>query len=235
MSEFKLSVEVQKIIGRAKLVAGDVKYLREKIFPVGLTSDEDAMTLMAIQNSCAETCEEWEDFYVESMSNFIVSHVPPHGELSEGNATWVRRMLSAGGMVRTPMEVKCLLRALDISISLPESLSCLALDQVRLAMVERRGGYSAMRSSSRPGITRGDMDYINRVLVNRLLKNSRPLSDRELTIISGIDQAVAHTFNDPAWRSLMMSLNLDLELGQPVKVQWAQTAGASLWYQVEAA
>ena len=235
MSELKLPTEIQNIIGRAKVNAEDVKFLREKFYPVGLSSDDDVMIIMALQNSCPETCEEWHDFFVESLSNFIVSHVPPSGELSEGNAAWVKRMLSIGGVLRTPLEVKCLMRALDISVSLPVSLSCLALDQLRLAMVERRGGYASMRSSSRPGITRGDLDFINRILVNRLFKNPNSLTDRELDIISAIDQGVAHTFNDPAWRTLMMSLHLNLENGETVRVAWEQTAGTSLWHQVVAA
>ena len=235
MTELRLPTEIQSIIGRAKIGSEDVKFLREKFYPVGLSSDEDAMIMMALQNSCPETCDDWQDFFVESLSNFIISHVPPHGELSESKAAWMKRMLSAGGVLRSPLEVKCLMRAIDISVSLPETLSCLALEQLRLAMVEHRGGYAAMRPTSRPGITRYDLDFLNRILVNRLFKNGQPLTDRELDIISSIDQAVAHTFNDPAWRSLMMSLHLDLENGETVRVAWGQMAGVSLWHQVVAA
>jgi hypothetical protein len=78
MSEFRLSFPACVIAGKSRLSAEDLTTPRGATFPDEVLMSKDAVTLPplqtsdALQSSQPEKCEEWNAFFVEAISEFVV-------------------------------------------------------------------------------------------------------------------------------------------------------------------
>ena len=202
MSEFRLSFPASFIAGKVRLSAEDVSILRRVSFPDGIRSSDDAVLLLAIQNSCPEKCDEWSAFFIEALTSFIVHQTHPHGSLDDNNAAWLIRILSRGGVIHSAMELEVLLSVIDASASVPPTLSAFALDQLRHALSDGIGAYRSLRAMDRQGITRHDLEFVHHVLRKAALAGDRALSQIEVNTLDCIDQAVQAGVNHPGWAEL---------------------------------
>jgi hypothetical protein len=203
MSEFRLSFPASVIAGKNRLAADDILLLRNYTFPYGLKTADDVLVLMALQKSCPQKCTEWDDFFIEAMTDFIVHYSYPQGSLDEINAAWLIRLISTDGMVNSALELQLVLHVIGTSANVPPALGAFALDQLRLAIEEGVGPYAAGRPIARAGITRHDLDYIDRVLPERRSNARMALSQQKVDILVRIDRATRSTDNHSGWRTLM--------------------------------
>jgi hypothetical protein len=208
MSEFRLSFPACLIAGKNRLAAEDLLTLSSVTFPVGVRTSEDAVILLALQNSCPEKCAGWDAFFIEALTDFIVHYCYPQGSLDEINAAWLVRMLSTDGAVNSPLELELLLHAIEVSASVPSSLAAFALDQLRLAIEEDIGAYRLIRPADGPGITRHDLDYTHRILRDAVGRERIVLSFQEISVLRRIDAATAACLNHPGWHALMAAIEM---------------------------
>lgn len=206
MSEFRLSFPACVVAGKNRLTAEDILLLRKYTFVEGVQSADQVITMLAIHNSCPEKCPEWADFFVESMTRFIVHFTYPQGSLDDMNASWLQRMLATDGVVNSPLELELLLHVLEVSAHVPDSLNAFALDQVRLALDPGIGAYRLTRPIARQGITRHDVDYMQRILRGSSHNGRLLLSSAEIAVLRTIDTLAQLAQNHPAWLDLLSAI-----------------------------
>lgn len=186
MSELRLSYPACAIAGKTRLTAEDIGILREHVFAGGLTSSQDAMILLAINSSCSEKCSEWHHYFLGTMTDFIVHYQDPLGAMDERNADWLIAMISTRGVINSPIELDLLFHVIDIASRIPDGLSVLALEQVRLAITDEIGAWAGMRGSRQRGLQTSDVMRIARVMGAIARSRGSHLTARERRMLDQI-------------------------------------------------
>ena len=206
MSEFRLSFPACLIAGKNRLSADDLSILRSVTFPNGLRSSADAAMLLALHRAGPDKCEEWRQYFLDSLSDFVVRFSYPQGSLDEINVAWLTRMLSNDGILQSPLELDLVLRIIDTSANVPPELSVFALEQLRAALAGADGAYRLARAIDRPGITRHDLSFVRRVLRTAVNGSQMALSPIEIAMLERIDQSTRPGENHPGWAELMSAI-----------------------------
>ena len=60
-----------------------------EVFRDGVATRAEVEALFALHSSCAEQCAEWPDFFVEAVTDYIVTREKPVGYISEDSAAWL--------------------------------------------------------------------------------------------------------------------------------------------------
>jgi len=206
MGGFRFSFPACVIAGKGRIVTDDILMLRRLAFPDGLKSSEDALELLALDETSTEKSPEWAAYLVESLAMFIVHGSEPAGIIDDGKAGWLMRTISVDGAVKSALELEVLLHAMELASEVPESLSAFALDQLRLALEdEPRGAYHEGRLLS-DGITNHDLIYIWRVLRGALERGRLMLSPLEATVLKHIDELADPAVLHSDWHTMIASI-----------------------------
>lgn len=223
MSEFRFAFPACVIAGKHRLAAEDIGLLRKYTFPDGIRTADDVVVVLALNNACPEKCHEWNSFFVEQISAFIVSYSYPQGSLDEINVAWLMRIVATDGVVNSPLELELLLHVIEISAYVPDELRAFALDQLRYSLSKGCGAYHASRAVIRAGITRQDIDYVMRILRN--LSEAGRITVQPLTwaVMMQIGEETLPASNHPRWASIMAALRL---------VDYAEAPRRSRWLRI---
>ncbi|MCV9965480.1 hypothetical protein OIU34_26740 [Pararhizobium sp. BT-229] len=186
MGELRLSYPACAIAGKMRLTAEDIALLREQVFVRGLASSQDAEVLLAINGSCGEKCPEWHHYFIEAMTDFIVHSSHPRGAMDAWNADWLIAMISTRGVVNSRIELDLLFHVIDISAQIPDSLSILALEQLRLAITDNVGAWAGLRGGRRHGLLKSDVMLIGRVMSAIARSRGSHLTPRERRMLEQI-------------------------------------------------
>ena len=208
MREFRLAFPACVIAGKQRLTAEDVGLLRRHAFPEGIRTAGDIVAMMALDGSCPEKCPEWNAFFVEQLTDFIVHDTYPQGSLDAVNVAWIVRMFTTDGAVNSPLELELVLHVMEVSSPVPEELRVLALDQLRLAITDDVGGYRPSRAVDRKGITRQDVDYVVRILKNSSHRGAIDVTPAEHAVLQRIDAATPPGADHPRWAEIMAALRI---------------------------
>lgn len=208
MSEFRLSFPANVIAGKNRLTAEDIVLLRKYSFPLGIRSADDVVTLLALNSTCREKCEGWNDFFIESLTAFIVEHCYPQGSLDEINVEWMKSVLSTHGVIETSLELAVVLHVIDVAPHVPPSLRAFAIDQLRIALAENAGAFAAERPRS-DGITAYDLAFLHRVLRAAFDRGLLRLADRERAALFAVNAAISGAPSHSGWGELLAAASQD--------------------------
>ena len=225
MSEFRLSFPACIIAGKHRLATEDLVMLRKFTFADGIRTSDDVVTVLALQNSCPEKCSEWDAFFVEALTDFIVHYSYPQGSLDEINSAWLRKTFATDGVVNSVLELELLLHVMEVSAYVPADLSALVLDQLRIALTDEVGAYHLSRPIARKGITRHDVDYVHRVLRGSGNNGRVVLSPSEIAVLERIDMEMTAASSHPRWLDLIDAVQIrEMDKEEPRKSRWLRAA-----------
>ena len=225
MSEFRLSFPANVIAGKNRLTTDDIAMLRRFTFPEGVRSSDDAVGMLFLHHNCRDKCPEWRDYFVETLTEFIVHFSYPQGSLDETNAAWLRRMFATGGVVSSGLELELLLHVMEVAAHVPDSLTAFALDQLRLALCHNVGAYHEARSCGQTGVSIADLAFIHRILRSAFQRGHLVLSPLARDVLIDIDRIAQGQANHSGWHDLMATIRLrDTQSQAPQSRRWLQVA-----------
>ena len=106
MDTTPLCVFVNKVTASNRIVFGDLKRLRRDVLPTGATSREEVEALLSL-DSLGNVDEDWPDYLVTTVKDFVLSTSDPPGSVDADTAAWLvtalsdARPRSATAIVRT--------------------------------------------------------------------------------------------------------------------------------------
>lgn len=207
MSELRLSFPASAIAGKGRLTANDILLLQTETFPDGITDTDGAALLFALHGACRETCPEWADFFIDSLTRFIVHHTFPQGSLDEANALWLERMLAADGIIASDLELKLLMHVLNVAAHVPDSLKVFAISQLRHAIHGGSGAYAGWRRGPQRGIDNGDIEFVKSVIAAGD-PEARNASSALYRLLLSIDAITNPAQNENGWVRLLYTMRM---------------------------
>ena len=130
MSELLMAESAWTLIAKQKIKPNDVISLRQDAFPNGIQSLDDVATLLALETACDVKCPQWDDFFINSITLFIVYKQAPQGILDDTQCNWLQSSITRSGIIDTKNECELLIKILEEAKSGPSELCGLALDHL---------------------------------------------------------------------------------------------------------
>ncbi|MEO1745477.1 MAG: hypothetical protein AAFR13_03010 [Pseudomonadota bacterium] len=202
MGELVLPQVVSELVSRNRVTADDVLRLRREVYRDGIASRAEAEALFAIDRVCGECAPQWDEFFVEVVTDFLVNSEQPKGYISDANAQWLIRAISQDGVVDTRTEIELLVKVLEKAKSSPASLSAFALQQVAHVVVHGSGALAKGRVAQPGVVTKTDVDLMRRVLYAYGGDGHVGITRDEAEVLFDINDATVEAQNDPAWSDL---------------------------------
>ena len=103
--------------------------MRAEVWADGSVSAPEAEKLLEMNRS-VDPSAEWTNFFVEAISEFMLSQGEPRGYVTEDEATWLIRHVSQDGRVQTAAELELIVKLLEHADYAPASLRRFALSAI---------------------------------------------------------------------------------------------------------
>lgn len=183
--------------------AQEVLSLRQSGWADGKIDPEEAEALFLANNALAEHSPEWCDFFVEALSEFVVNTVEPRGYVDHEMGDELIARIDADGRVETLAELELLVRVLEKSLSVPQSLQDYALHQIEAAVLNGDGParYGELTAD---GINAAECVLLRRMLFATGGDRPASVSQTEAELLFRLKDAVLAADNAPEWQQLFV-------------------------------
>ena len=149
----------------------------------------------------------WADFFIETMTDYVVREMEPSGYVTSAQAGWLMARVSVAGRVRSKAEYGLLLNVVDKARWVPESLMIFALTQIRDAIVSGAGPLRSTAGSTARTVTSSDIEQMRQLLYSYGAERPAALTQAEIDLLLDIDSAMETGAGGgadvaPAWADL---------------------------------
>lgn len=114
MRDFRLSFPACLIAGKTRLDVHDVVLLKTYSLPNGVRDWRDAMTLLVLNACCPQKCAEWQSYFIEAMTSYIVEIREPRNGFDDSKLQWITDMFTTNGLPNSPLENRLLHHVMDM-------------------------------------------------------------------------------------------------------------------------
>ena len=182
--------------------AAELLSLRQNGFADGRISQGEAEAIFSLNRALSDRTEEWTDFFVEAVGEYLVNQRAPIGYVDDENAAWVMGQIDADGKLCSMAELELLVRVFERAKNVPQSLKDYALAKVETAVMEGEG-------PTRDGgaLEKGNVNATEARILRRFV--FAPASDRpagvgphEAEMLFRLKDATRGADNAPEWKQL---------------------------------
>ncbi len=204
MGERIESAPVAGLTSKDRITVEDVVMLRRDVFADGVVSRGEAEALFALDATAKDKCQEWPEFFIEAVTDYIVHQEKPAGYISQDNAEWLIATISRDGMVDSLTELELLVQVLEKAKSSPDRLSAYALEQVANAVVDGKGPLM-LGGALVPGlVAKAEVDLLRRILHAYGGDGNIAITRAEAEVLFRINEQTSAADNDPSWNELFV-------------------------------
>ena len=125
-----------------KVSADEVLALRQQGWGDGVIHRDEAEALFALNDALEERSDEWCDFFVEAIGEFVLNGTPPRLQCSVEEAVWLIERADHDGKIESFAELEALVRIIERAENTPQKLKDYILRAVEdevLGKPARRG------------------------------------------------------------------------------------------------
>lgn len=214
MSDLRFSFPACVIAGKGEITPNDLGLIRQHMWPQGITSRMQAAMAIALDDCCPARCPEWTAFLVEAVADFVVRQEARDGRVSGETAGWLLERLADGGEIRSRAGLEILLHVLETARHVPNFLSAVVLNQLRLALLPEPCGHYARRRDAGRAVTKRDLSFIWRVLRSALDRGRLQLSRQERLVLEAIDRLAGPEDHHPGWHDMVTLARIGPDSGR---------------------
>lgn len=193
-------------IARATAADGEISAthllaLRQLEWDAGRIGREEAEEILALNRTLSRPSGEWTDFFVETLSAYLLDGSAARDHCSEDAARWLTGTLDKLGGMATMAELELLVRVVERAERVPETLRRYALAAIEATVLTGTGPTRVGERSGPPRITGAECRLAQRILFAGRCRGdaSRPAPE----FLSRIDRATQGAANSPEWQVLL--------------------------------
>jgi hypothetical protein len=199
------SEHVQSILSRGAITAKDVRTLRQRVFFKGVVTEAYAELVFQLNDRLHDKADAaWPAFFVEALTDYVVTQARPSGYVSDENAAWLIQRIGRSGHVDTPCELELLIKVLERSQQSPPALVRFALEQVKIGVVAGEGAVAARRLSEKGAVEDHETELVRRILYAFGGDGNIAVTQPEAEILFDINDGTHHPLNHPSWSDLFV-------------------------------
>jgi hypothetical protein len=181
----------------------EVLKLRRYVWSDGSISPDEAQQLFEL-NDAATPSNDWSDFFVEAMCDYLIGRGQPLGYVTEADAEWLTHRINRDGRIDTHGELELIVKLFERAEYVPESLKRFALTAIQQIVLTgsgptRRGGDIV------PGrIDDAEVALLRRLIFARASDAPAKVSRSEAELLFRLKDATLGADNSPDWQRLFV-------------------------------
>lgn len=204
MSTRSITKPIAEIAQRGRISPEVVIELRRKMFQDGHIGEDEAEQLFYLDSNCEKVCPEWNTFFIEALTDYLVEQVEPRGYISVANASWLIDKVGEDGRIETSTELELMVNIIEKSKMIPPVLSAYVIEQVKQAVAEA-DGYTRAAEQLRPGVLgEAEVDILRRTLYAAGGAGHTAVTKEEADMLFDLNDAVKHADNHASWSDLFV-------------------------------
>jgi hypothetical protein len=181
---------IDAICQRGSIRDSDVAMLRRAFALETQIAASDIDALFRAHNLARVRDRSWSDFFVETLTDYVVRELEPSGYVTAAHAGWLIARVSSAGQVRTKTEHDLLLNVIDKARWVPESLMTFTLGQIRDAVLTGEGALRAGTGIGAGAIALNEVEQIRSLLFAYGNEGPREITQAELDVLLDIEEAI---------------------------------------------
>jgi hypothetical protein len=138
--------------------------LRREGWGDGVITREEAEALFALNNALKLRSNEWCDFFVEAIGEFVLNAAPPRLQCNLEEAEWLIAQIDSDGVVESMVELETMVRILERAENTPDRLKDYVLAQVEREVLTGVGPTRCGGELSATHISAAECRIIRRVI-----------------------------------------------------------------------
>ncbi|HXG99976.1 MAG TPA: hypothetical protein VNI79_06150 [Sphingomicrobium sp.] len=188
---------------RAPISDEEVRKLRRFVWADGAISPDEAAQLFAL-NDGADAANDWADFFVEAMCDYLIGRGQPRGYVTDADANWLIDHIDHDGRIDSHAELELIVRLLERAELVPESLKVFAMQSIEQTVLTgegptRRGG------SIQPGqIDDAEVPLLRRMIFAPAGDGPAKVSRSEAEMLFRLKDATLGADNSAEWQRLFV-------------------------------
>ena len=202
MADANLSTLITNLAFNRTVTPPDVLALRRLIYSDGAIAPHEAEALIALDEAAAARCAEWDELFVEALTDYVVRQQAPADYIDDAKADWLIARLSADGRIKTDSELEALVHILETATTSPARLTAFVLGQVKAAVVSGEGPLLRGGRLEKGRISAGEVALLRRVLYAAGGDGNVAITRSEAEVLFDINDACRGADNDPSWTDL---------------------------------
>ncbi len=187
-----------------RISAQDVLHFRGEVFGDNVVSAFEADAIFALDTAIPQKCPEWTQFFVESLTDYIVNQAEPAGYVSVENARWLIERVSHDGHLDSASELELLVKVLDRAKSSPDLLVRYTLNEIARCVIDGEGPLARGGHLTRGVIGAAEVELIRRVLYAFGGEAGMSISRVEAEILFDLNDRTVQAQNHPNWQDLFV-------------------------------
>jgi hypothetical protein len=186
------------------ITADEILELRQGGWANAAIDADEADAIFVLNDHLAERTNQWSDFFVEALSEYIVHAVEPKGYVSPDQAEWLIERIDNNGRLDSLTELELLVKVLEKAIHTPESLRSYARSQIEKAVLSGEGPTRDGGMLEKGNVTEGEARLLRRIIFASGSDRPAAVSQNEAEMLFRLKDATLGAANAPEWKRLFV-------------------------------
>lgn len=178
--------------------------LRWEVFGDGVVDRAEAQALFDLNDACAIKSPTWNDFFVDSLTDYFVWRQKPRGYLGDDACRFLIERVTRDGRIDGPSEMELLVNIVHWAREVPEDLLVLVLGAVKEAVLGGGGPLFGPKRQRGGVIDRADVEIIGRLVYAGGGGGGHTITRREADLLFDLNDATVARENAEAWSELFV-------------------------------
>ena len=188
---------------RQPISEDEVRKLRRHVWADGTISPDEAAQLFEL-NDAAAPSNDWSDFFVEAMCDYLIGRGQPRGYVTDADADWLVHHIGKDGRVETHAELELIVKLLERAVHVPESLKAFALHEIEQTVLTGSGP-TRRGSELQPGrIDDAECAMLRRLVFAAASDGPARVSRSEAEMLFRLKDATLGADNASDWQRLFV-------------------------------
>jgi hypothetical protein len=194
----------QRAAADGQITAEELLALRREGWGDGIITRAEAEALFVLNNSLSERSNEWCDFFVEAIGEFVLNGTPPRLQCSLEEAVWLIGQIDQDGVVESIVELETMVRIIERAENVPERLKNYVLDQIEREVLTGTGPTRCGGALSATHISSAECRIIRRVIFASGGHGPAAVSRFEAELLFRLKDETLAEENAPEWDDLFI-------------------------------
>jgi len=186
-----------------EISAAEVLELRRAGWANGKITPDEAEAIFVINDRVGAASDEWAEFFVEAVSEFVVNGMEPRGYVEDSQAQWLVERIDHDGKLDALCELELLVKIIERATNAPQALKDYVLVQIEQAVLSGEG---PTRSGN---LEKGCVNAAEAALLRRVIfaqAGDRPaaVGKKEAEMLFRIKDKTLDAANAPEWKLLFV-------------------------------
>lgn len=187
-----------------RVSAEEIRSLRQLGWGDGIMTRGECEAIFTINRQIAGQSNDWTDFFVEAVSEFVLNGTEPKGMCDETEARWLIAAIDHDGRLETMAEMEALVRIVERARNVPDSLKHYTLKQIEQAVLHGEGPTRCGGELSASHVSTAECHLLRRVIFASGGHGPAAVSRFDAEMLFRIKDATLGAANALEWQQLFV-------------------------------